>query len=46
MIPIERSKMRLRISFENQEQEEKMKEFLEKEHSKEFEIEKITEKMM
>lgn len=38
--------MRLKISFENQEQQDKMKEFIEKDHAQDCEIERLAEKLM
>ncbi|CDW78721.1 ribosome maturation protein sbds-like [Stylonychia lemnae] len=46
VIPIERAKMRLKISFESQEQQEKMKDFIEKEHQNDCEIERLGERLM
>jgi len=46
IIPIDRAKMRLKISFEQPHQHEKLQEFIQKEHASECEIERVTAQMM
>eukprot|EP00347_Sterkiella_histriomuscorum_P002246 403368911 len=46
VIPIDRAKMRLKISFERQDQLERLKEVIERDYAQDYEVERIGEKFM
>jgi ribosome maturation protein Sdo1 len=46
VIPIERAKMRIKISFENEEQKESLSKYIKENHENDCQIERITEKLM